>query len=548
MKERNMCKFQTLYRSAIVILICSRFPAFATVYQSDGSAASVQGLQNAALNGDTITLPAGTFIWTTGVNITKAITLQGTGVGETIIKDSVQNSNPLIQWTLPNTASASRMTGIEFQDTRTNVVEGVLVVTGSNTSGATFRWDHCKWNGMHHGVPIFDTVIGVVDHNAFVNGSTEVRIKGSFWNNQGQYGDGSWAAPTNFGSSEFLFIEDNTFTNTGGGLSTATDAYEGARFVFRHNTTLGIYVTDHGTESTGRGRGGRAYECYNNNMDGNGLNKFVCNSRSSTVLVHDNTIVNYWGAPEFSLNDLRTIYAFPAFGGADGANPWDVNDPTTYFSGAAASNNSGQRVTVRGANFIPNQWVGYVLRRTSDLCNSGSLNFGEIISNTASTITYTGNGGFATPSMTFCSGDALEIKRVIHSLDMPGRGQGWLVTGNPPALPAGWNNQVTEGCYQWNNGVAQFVPYSNIIKAGVHYFNNAPKPGYIPYTYPHPLVSGASPTPAPTSTPSPSPSPTATATATPISPTPTPTPTATATATATPRRSPRPHPSHAPGP
>ncbi|SRR6266545_2970531 len=54
------------------------------VYQSNGSAPSVQGLHNAALNGDTITLPAGTFTWSTPVTISKAIHLRGQGSGRII--------------------------------------------------------------------------------------------------------------------------------------------------------------------------------------------------------------------------------------------------------------------------------------------------------------------------------------------------------------------------------------------------------------------------------------------------------------------------------
>ena len=57
----------------------------ATVYHSDGSAANVQALHNAALtNGDTITIPAGTFRWSTPVTISKAIKLQGAGSGRII--------------------------------------------------------------------------------------------------------------------------------------------------------------------------------------------------------------------------------------------------------------------------------------------------------------------------------------------------------------------------------------------------------------------------------------------------------------------------------
>ena len=62
--------------------------------------------------------------------------------------------------------------------------------------------------------------------------------------------------------------------------------------------------------------------------------------------------------------------------------------------------------------------------------------------------------------------------------------------------PAGWNDQVTEPCYAWNNvsGGTQQVGFGKgelIIRPGEHYFKNTPMPGYTGYTYPHPLVTGA---------------------------------------------------------
>ena len=114
MKGRNMVKFQTLCRSAIVIWIWNGFSALGTVYHSDGSVASVQGLQNQVVNGDTITIPAGTFTWRTRVTISKSITLQGAGIGQSIIKDAV-NGTPLIQVGLVAN-KLTRITGIEFQD------------------------------------------------------------------------------------------------------------------------------------------------------------------------------------------------------------------------------------------------------------------------------------------------------------------------------------------------------------------------------------------------------------------------------------------------
>src|SRR5439155_7717765 len=291
----------------LLTLILSGFSApaaFATTWPSDGTAASVQSIHNnQAQNGDTITLPAGIFAWTTGVVISKAITLQGTGVGSTIIRDAVQG-NDLISWTLA-AGYLSRLTGIEFQDGgRTSTKPGLFYVSGSNTNGSQFRMDHCKLNNLN-GYPIFDTVLGVIDHNSFVITGKQrngMFIYGNRWNNQ-NYGDGSWAAPSGYGSSQFLFIEDNDFSSDGTFLYAMTDAYNGARFVLRHNTVSGFFVATHGTESTGRGRGTRCVEVYQNTFDGLNLNALVGGTRSGGFIVHDNTIINYWNGAYFELSN-----------------------------------------------------------------------------------------------------------------------------------------------------------------------------------------------------------------------------------------------------
>src|SRR5262252_1495307 len=79
----------------------------ATVWPSDGSDTNVQAIHDTnAHDGDTITLPAGTFIWITGVSLTKGITVSGqttiTGAGtanctandQTIIIDERTRGTP----------------------------------------------------------------------------------------------------------------------------------------------------------------------------------------------------------------------------------------------------------------------------------------------------------------------------------------------------------------------------------------------------------------------------------------------------------------------
>ena len=79
---------------AFVILILSSFSALATVYHSDGSEVNVELIHDTqAVNGDTITLPAGTFTWLIPVTISKAIKIQGEGSVES--SDGAEAISPL---------------------------------------------------------------------------------------------------------------------------------------------------------------------------------------------------------------------------------------------------------------------------------------------------------------------------------------------------------------------------------------------------------------------------------------------------------------------
>ena len=475
-----------------LILALPRLVDATPVNANSASLSDVAAAIASATNGEVVTIPGGTASWTRTLRVRKGITIQGAGVGATIIKDNVQNGR-LIDWTLA-AGYPARLTGIEFQDggriTPVGAPGGVLHVDGSNTDGSSFRWDNCKWNKVN-GAPVLDTVIGVIDHCAFITDKlgNAIYIYGSHWNGQ-DFGDGSWAAPTGFGSSQFLFIEDCSFSHSKQSLRDVTDAYAGARFVVRHCTIFNGGPHNHGTESTGRARGSRVMEVYNNTYTGTDLNRFVGGSRSGGVLFHDNSISGYGGAPVFTLVNVRNYMSFTPWGGANGTNAWDVNEPNAFFNGTAARNSSGLTVAVSGANWTTNQWVGYVLRRTTNICNSGSLNYGKIQSNTSNTITYTGNGGYRSPAdMSICTGDSLEIRKVDHALDQCGRAGGSLIDGNPPGRPARWNDQVTEPCYSWNNGKAHFEGGPG-VRANEHYYNNTPMPGYREYVYPHPLVTG----------------------------------------------------------
>ena len=110
--------------------------SFGTVWPSDGTGTghnypggSVQWVHdNQAHDGDTITLPAGTFIWITGVSLTKGVTVSGqttiTGAGtanctandQTIIIDEKPRGTPGALFKATIAAGKSfRLTGITFK-------------------------------------------------------------------------------------------------------------------------------------------------------------------------------------------------------------------------------------------------------------------------------------------------------------------------------------------------------------------------------------------------------------------------------------------------
>src|SRR6516162_5867192 len=156
----------------------------ATVYQSDGSDANVQAINDTnAHDGDTITLPAGTFIWTAGVSLTKGITVSGqttiTGAGtasctandQTIIIDEKLRSAPgsLLKATIP-AGKSFRLTGITFRRGTVNILGGDGAIRLTSTGNVlSARVDHCHFYHLTWGasLQIADWTYGVDDHNLF---------------------------------------------------------------------------------------------------------------------------------------------------------------------------------------------------------------------------------------------------------------------------------------------------------------------------------------------------------------------------------------------
>jgi hypothetical protein len=428
----------------IFILILCGFLAprcGATVYQSDGSAASVQGLHNAVLNGDTITLPAGTFTWTTPVHITKNITLQGAGVDSTVINDNIPKTGGAqsVPIYCENITGQLRLTGFTIHGIQQDVQQygrGEIDVYGSSH---VVRIDHVKFNQPGANcILIGGDIWGVIDHCTFIN-NNGLRVAVTILDPNyggGSYGDVSFESPTALGSGQGIYIEDCNFIGTGNAGAGVTDATEGGRYVFRHNTVTSDNAATHGTEGQ-RYRGVRSYEFYNNTFrNPNSIIFCAIYLRGGTGVIWGNVFTGGGGQTGYRngvvADNYRSWYTWQPWGRCDGTSPWDQNgDPTGY-----------------GA-------IDQVGR-----------------------------------------GMALDRVRGESPINQRTHNAAWPRNQSEPIYY--WNNTLTPIP---NNQGYPLVSNHPVIQVGRDMINGQMS-GYRPYVYPHPLVTDApAPTPTPSATP-----------------------------------------------
>jgi len=484
-------------------LVCAGISSSATTFNSDGTDCcgpnSVQAIHDARAthDGDTITIPVGTFSWTSAVSLTKAIILKGqtirnddgTSIDNTIIQDNIPlaTNGALIVLEVPG---GQRVTGITFVQGHTHLRQSNAVIGVMGTTPT--RIDHCVFDHVYRSpmINVSDYNYGVIDHCTKRNPiSNEGLVHFKMGWQSGTHGDPPWMLPAGYGGPDFFFVEDNL---SYGGM----DLTLGSKVVVRHNKFVYANMASHGIgRSFHNGRAARAVEIYNNEFRLNG--QALTGSNGGGVAVHDNRIVAlYRSVKGITLGNNRMIYNFGApFFGANGATHWDYNAtepdgshvnghaPYLFTSGTltSVSNDYPYTVTDLTKNWSWNRWRGYSIRRPSDEATA------VIRSNTENSLAID-----QWRSQSFAVGDTYEIRKVIQVIDQPGLGaQAGTMNRNNPR----WMQQENEPCYSWNNtdqdnNLVNFATASSgaTIVEGRDYFNNTPMPGYTPFTYPHPLT------------------------------------------------------------
>jgi hypothetical protein len=295
---------------------------WATVYHSNGSAASVQGLLNAVVHGDTITLPAGIFTWSTGVTVRKGITLQGVA-GATQINRAAGYTSALITISELPSDLPVRVTGITFNSpVGQNGDLYSISVTGpyGGAWGLTkLRIDHCSFYGGQRTLFFKWRVNGVVDHNTFRDCAPITLYNGD--------DDNAWtrAGRSQFGTSDSIFFEDNSIVADGAltYFDTQSDQNFGGKFVWRHNNfdvtaytrDFGSIISVHGNQAYWHGhddwlRGGIMCEFYDNTVRFRSAFRIIW-FRGGRNIVANNAFYGTLGGKLVGFDEEEGINVFP---------------------------------------------------------------------------------------------------------------------------------------------------------------------------------------------------------------------------------------------
>jgi hypothetical protein len=351
---------------------------------------------------------------------------------------------------------------------------------------------------------------GVMDHSIVdLAGLAWIHFQGS-----GE-GDAAWAAPTGFGGSNFIFLEDNRFVGekTGGiYMSTISDCNAGGRFVIRYNTVVSANVGQtHPTGGSGRGRGCRAHELYGNTVTAvSGFNPSVDQPNFAFSYMTSGTLL-VWGnnAPGvyknfISMNSTRkdnATYGQSATPGGWGYCGTSFNGSRSNWDGNTNASNGypcldqpgrGQGDLLSGG--FPNavntrtgsiSWPNQALEPIYEWNNNAS-----VVSGWGGTFISNGSNGRLSANQ-----DYYQYTSSFNGTSGVGSGPR---SSRPSTCTKGVAYWSTDQGGNWNAASASANDGTLDVCTATNTWTNG---YYRPYTYPHPLTGGQQTTPPPPSTP-----------------------------------------------
>jgi len=294
---------------------------------------------DAAKDGDTVQLPAGTATWTKGWNTghwakMKALTIQGAGIDKTIIRDDTSTASGDEPFVVRGVEGKPfRIIGITFDGTglpNAGTWARDIVIEGNCKN---FRIDHCKFLNMNRMMTISGDTYGLIDHCYF----HALENKGGLAQTIYYYGPGAanFKKPLSLGTDKAVYFEDNeahfsTEVVNPTGNNPWIVPFNGARVVIRHNKIINTQLEIYRAGASQGLYGSQSAEIYDNAFSAVGLNQgrpqCVMVISGGVAIVFNNTVTGTtYNGHEFTLRNERASRAFPVFGKCDGTSPFDGN-------------------------------------------------------------------------------------------------------------------------------------------------------------------------------------------------------------------------------
>lgn len=311
---------------------------------------------NSAKDGDILVLPAGTFTFTGNLKFTKTVSLIGAGMDKTIIyrPESISDASIAFTYLLNYEIWRDTPSGIVISDfTLKGKTPSIVSGDGKSTArdvgigiyGAVdFLVTRCKFQYFGEaGIAVGHRdylARGVISDNHFYRNCKGPDGQGTGYGISLRGENKQWVKSANFGTSNFIFIEDNKFEYQRHSISSGTGALYVARYNTILNNLIGHAIDMHGPASTGA-ISARATEIYNNTIKNTDkMGSYAVGIRGGESLIYNNTAVGvkYFMAliPQYTAADASKPYPKPYQQGYNSAKIYGALD-----SGTDASHGDG---------------------------------------------------------------------------------------------------------------------------------------------------------------------------------------------------------------
>jgi len=314
--------FRTILACAVLLGAVSPARA-AMVSAASCDASAVQQAIDAAADGDTVRVPAGTCTWDRDVSISKTIMLVGAGReegGTKLLHDGHQHG--FLRIDVGAKTGPLDISGFWFFGGISDYYEGLVNWTGP-VGWKRFRFHHNRMEDTQGwAMRGFAGVYGLIDNNEFTGVTAGIVFGGR--------GETDWETAPDLGSSNWFFVEDNEFNfddwfGSSAGAP-ANDIEDGGRVVFRHNSFTNAFLQTHDRARNGW-PSANGWEIYNNSFTHTSREQKwkAVDLSAGTGVVWGNSFHADWIVPIGAM-DYKT--ALPqSIPRCDGNDPDDQNTP-----------------------------------------------------------------------------------------------------------------------------------------------------------------------------------------------------------------------------